>query len=234
MPFLVRVICVRETSWTLGPWPRKRVETMNKATVRFPGYRIFMSCSLLFPLLYSCAVQVAPSPTAMPSQEEEALSQDYVIGPEDSVEVQVWKNPDLSRTVTVRPDGKISLPLIGDVLAAGQTATQLTEAVTEKLKTYYKEPAQVTIIVTQVNSYAIYVLGEVKTQGKQVVRSGTTFLQAISLAGGFTTFAAKNKITLRRRGADGKESAILIRYKDVMAGQQANLILKPSDTIIVP
>jgi len=99
----------------------------------------------------------------MPSQEEEALLQDYVIGSEDSVEVQVWKNPDLSRTVTVRPDGKISLPLIGDVQAAGQTATQLTEAVTEKLKTFYKEPAQVTVIVSQVNSYAIYVLGEVHT-----------------------------------------------------------------------
>jgi polysaccharide export outer membrane protein len=150
------------------------------------------------------------------------------------VEVQVWKNPDLSRTVTVRPDGKISLPLIGDVQAAGQTAAQLTEAVTEKLKTYYKEPAQVTVIVTQVNSYAIYILGEVRGQGKHVVRSGTTFLQAISLAGGFTPFASTSKITLRRRGADGKESAILIRYKDVLAGRQANLVLKPGDTIIVP
>src|SRR5215468_9139902 len=192
---------------------------MNKATVSVKWCRTLVGCSLLFPLLYACSAQVPSSPTAMPSQEEEALSQDYVIGPEDSVEVQVWKNPDLSRTVTVRPDGKISLPLIGDVLAAGQTATQLTEAVTEKLKTYYKEPAQVTIIVTQVNSYAIYVLGEVKTQGKQVVRSGTTFLQAISLAGGFTPFASKNKITLRRKSDDGKETVLLIRYKDVLAGQ---------------
>jgi polysaccharide export outer membrane protein len=207
---------------------------MNKATVRFPWCRIFMSCSLLFPLLYACSAPVAPSPTAMPSQEAEALSQDYVIGPEDSVEVQVWKNPDLSRTVTVRPDGKISLPLIGDVLAAGQTATQLTEAVTEKLKAYYKEPAQVTVIVNQVNSYAIYVLGEVKTQGKQVVHSGTTFLQALSLAGGFTPYASTSKITLRRRDSTGRETVIPIRYKDVLTGRQANLVLKPGDTIIVP
>jgi len=170
----------------------------------------------------------------MPSQEEEALSQDYVIGSEDSVEVQVWKNPDLSRTVTVRPDGKISLPLIGDVPAAGQTAAQLTEAVTEKLKTYYKEPAQVTVIVSQVNSYAIYVLGEVHTQGKHLVRSGTTFLQAVSLAGGFTPFASTSKIALRRRGSAGKETSMSIRYKDVLAGYQANLVLKPGDTIIVP
>ena len=207
---------------------------MNKATVRFPWCRTFVSCSLLFPLLYACSAQVAPSPTAMSSQEEDALSQDYVIGADDSVEVQVWKNPDLSRTVTVRPDGKISLPLIGDVSAAGQTATQLTEAVTEKLKVYYREPAQVTVIVSQVNSYVIYVLGEVKTQGKQVVHSGTTFLQAVSLAGGFTQFASTSKITLRRRDSTGKETAIAIRYKDVLTGRQANLVLKPGDTIIVP
>jgi polysaccharide export outer membrane protein len=118
--------------------------------------------------------------------------------------------------------------------AAGQTATQLAEAVTEKLKVYYKEPAQVTVIVNQVNSYAIYVLGEVRTQGRHVVRTGTTFLQAVSLAGGFTPFAATSKITLRRHGSTGKETVIPIRYKDVLAGQQANLILKPGDTIIVP
>ena len=207
---------------------------MNKTTMKVKLCRTLVGCSLLFPLLYACSVQVAPSSTSMPSQEEEALSQDYVIGSEDSVEVQVWKNPDLSRTVTVRPDGKISLPLIGDVPAAGQTATQLTEAVTEKLKTYYKEPAQVTVIVSQVNSYAIYVLGEVRTQGKHVVRSGTTFLQAVSLAGGFTPFASTSKIALRRRGSAGKETSMPIRYKDVLAGYQANLVLKPGDTIIVP
>ena len=207
---------------------------MNKVIVRVKLCRVLLCCCLLLPLLYSCSTPVGPSLTAIPSGEEEWPSQDYIIGSEDSVEVHVWKNPDLSRTVTVRPDGKISLPLIGDVQAAGQSAAQLTEAVTEKLKTYYKEPAQVTIIVHEVNSYAIYVLGEVKGQGKHVVRSGTTFLQAISLAGGFTPFASKNKITLRRKGSDGKEMALLIRYKDALASQQANLILKPGDTIIVP
>jgi polysaccharide biosynthesis/export protein len=207
---------------------------MNKTTMRVKLCRTLVGCSLLFPLLYACSAQVVSSPTSMPSQEEEALSQDYVIGSEDSVEVQVWKNPDLSRTVTVRPDGKISLPLIGDVPAAGHTATQLTEAVTEKLKIYYKEPAQVTVIVSQVNSYAIYVLGEVHTQGKHLVRSGTTFLQAVSLAGGFTPFASTSKIALRRRGSAGKETSMSIRYKDVLAGYQANLVLKPGDTIIVP
>ena len=207
---------------------------MNKVIAWVKLCRVLLCCSLLLPLLYACSTSVAPALPATPSGEEALPSQDYIIGSEDSVEVQVWKNPDLSRTVTVRPDGKISLPLIGDVQAAGQSAAQLTEAVTEKLKTYYKEPAQVAVIVHQVNSYAIYVLGEVKGQGKHVVRSGTTFLQSISLAGGFTPFASKNKITLRHRSGDGKETVLLIRYKDVLAGQQANLILKPGDTIIVP
>jgi len=207
---------------------------MNKAIVRVTWCRALLGCSLLLPLLYACSAPVAPSRIPAPSGEAEAPSPDYELGSEDSVEVQVWKNPDLSRTVIVRPDGKISLPLVGDVHAAGLTASQLTEAVTEKLKAYYKEPAQVTVIVHQVNSYAIYMLGEIRGQGKHVVRSGTTFLQAISIAGGFTQFASTSKIILRRRAADGQESVIPIRYKDVLGGQQANLILKPGDTIIVP
>jgi polysaccharide export outer membrane protein len=206
---------------------------MQKVIVRVKWYRALLGCVLLFPLLYACSTPTGPALLATPPGEEQPSS-DYIIGAEDTVEVQVWKNPDLSKVVTVRPDGKISLPLIGDVPAAGHTAAQLAEAVTEKLQVYYREPAQVTVIIAQINSYAIYLLGEVNTQGKQVVKSGTTFLQAISLAGGFSQFASLNKITLRRRSPEGKESVVSIRYKDVLAGRQANLILKPGDTIIVP
>ena len=188
---------------------------------------------VLVALLCSCAQEAIPLPAAdLPG--DEAVSQNYQIGPEDKVEVQVWKNADLSKTVTVRPDGKISLPLIGDVQAAGLTVVQLTEAVTEKLQTYYKEPAQVTVIIDEVNSYAIYVLGEVTGQGKRIVRTGTTFLQAISLAGGFTPFASKNKITIRRKLGDGKEVSIPIRYTDVLDGKQSNIVLKPGDVVVVP
>lgn len=194
-------------------------------------YRIYLGWMLLLPLLYSCTPPVPPA--TLPG-DATSLIEDYALGAEDSVEVQVWKNADLSRTVTVRPDGKISLPLIGDVQAAGLTATQLAESVTEKLKAYYKEPAQVTVIVNPVNSYTIYMLGEIRSQGKQQVRSGTTFLQAISLAGGFSQFASTNRIVLRRRDSDGREIAIPIRYKDILAGNQANMVLKPGDTIIVP
>jgi polysaccharide export outer membrane protein len=176
------------------------------------------------------AVQLQPLQMA----EDQAIPGDYLIGPEDVVEVMVWKNPDLSRVVTVRPDGKISLPLIGDVQAAGRTAPQLTAGITEQLKPYYKEPPQVSIIVQQVNSYAIYFLGQVAAPGKYVVKTGTTFLQAVALAGGFTEFASTNKIVLRRRVNGGKEAAIGIRYKDVISGKQKNIVLKPGDTIIVP
>src|SRR5215510_11625821 len=207
---------------------------MNKIIVKVKLCRALLCCNLLLPLLYACSAPLAPSLTAPPSGEEELLAQDYIIGSEDSIEVQVWKNADLSKTVTVRPDGKISLPLIGDVQAAGLTAEQLTEAVTEKLQTYYKEPAQVTVIIHEVNSYAIYVLGEVNKQGKYVVRTGTTLLQAISLAGGFTPFASKNKMTLRRKAADGKDVSIPLRYTDILAGQQSDMVLKSGDVVVVP
>jgi polysaccharide export outer membrane protein len=163
------------------------------------------------------------------------MTQDYLIGAEDIIEVMVWKNPDLSRVVNVRPDGRISLPLIGDVQAAGLTAIQLRDSISESLKNYYKQTPEVSVIVNQVNSYAIYVLGEVRTPGKYVVKSGTTFLQAVTLAGGFTDFASKSNILLRRRGiGDAQETAIGIAYKDVLVGKQSNILLKPGDTIIIP
>lgn len=204
---------------------------MSTVAMTVTRYRVYLSGMLLLPLLYACTPPITPGP--LPS-EPALTAEEYALGAEDSVEIHVWKNPDLSRTVTVRPDGKISLPLIGDVQAAGLTATQLAESVTEKLKVYYKEPAQVTVIVNPVNSYTIYMLGEIRNQGRQQVRSGTTFLQAVSLAGGFTQFASTNRIVLRRRGNDGREIAIPIRYKDVLAGTQPNLVLKPGDTIVVP
>lgn len=185
---------------------------------------------LVLPLCGACT----PSVTSPPPAPAVETVQEYLLGPEDVVDVQVWKNPDLTRVVHVRPDGKISLPLVGDVQAAGLTATQLAEKITEKLKEFYKELPQVTIIVQQVNSYAIYVLGEVRNQGKHLVRTGTTFLQALTIAGGFTQFASTNKVVIRRRNAEGKEVSIPLRYKDIVAGSQGNLTLRPGDVIIVP
>jgi len=148
----------------------------------------------------------------------------------------VWKNTELSKTVAVRPDGKISLPLIGDVVAVGRTTSQLADAISGKLKEY-KENPQVSIIVSQVNSYAIYVLGEVARPGKFPLKSKTTILQAVTLAGGFTTTAARNKLVVFRFSESGeKDVKIKASYDDIVLrdGAGQNITLKPGDTLVVP
>lgn len=168
--------------------------------------------------------------------QAKAPSQDYLIGPEDVLEILVWKNADLSRVVNVRPDGKFSLPLIGDVQAAGRTTVQLAEQIIEKLMAYYKERPHVSIVVQQVNSYAFYILGEVRNPGRHIMKGGATILQGITLAGGFTEFASTNKILLLRieNSNNNKEIRMKVRYKDIISGKQDNILLKPGDTIIVP
>jgi polysaccharide biosynthesis/export protein len=198
--------------------------------MRYAGLVIY---SLLAIMMISCAQQgpqIAHLPVDLPASADD----DYVIGSEDTIEVLVWKNADLSRVVNVRPDGKISLPLIGDVQAAGLTVTQLNTEITEKLKKYYKEPPQVSVILQQVNSYSIYILGEVRNPGKYLVKSGTTFLQAITLAGGFTEFASKNKVMVRRKNNDNSEKVISIKYHDILSGLQNNVMMFPGDTILIP
>jgi len=161
---------------------------------------------------------------------------DYIIGPEDILDITVWKNAELSKTVTVRPDGRISLPLIGDVVAVGRTADQLANAISGKLKEY-KENPQVSIIVSQVNSYVIYVLGEVARPGKFPLKSKTTILQAITIAGGFLPAAARNKLVVFRFGENGeKDEKIRASYDDIVLrdGAGQNITLKPGDTLVVP
>jgi polysaccharide export outer membrane protein len=131
------------------------------------------------------------------------VTPDYIMGPEDVLEITVWKNADLSKQVQVRPDGRISLPLIGDVSAVGRTAAQLTEEISARLKSYMENPT-VSILVREVNSYQIYVLGEVNAPGKYPLKSKTTLLQAITIAHGFTQVAARNKIVVFRFGKDGE------------------------------
>jgi polysaccharide export outer membrane protein len=171
---------------------------------------------------------------AIPPEPISAPQSVYQFKPEDVVEIMVWKNPDLSREVIVRPDGKISLPLIGDVQAAGVTAEELAAAITQKLVVYYKDPPEVSVIVKQFKNPTIYILGNVNTQGKFEVRNGTTFLQAISLAEGFNEFASRNKLILRRKLPNGEELTIRLRYKDIVSGREENLMLQHGDTIIVP
>jgi polysaccharide export outer membrane protein len=147
--------------------------------------------------------------------------------------ITVWKEPDMSATLPVRPDGKISLPLLDDVQAAGLTPLQLKESVTEKLKKYIADP-RVTVVVTAMNSQRIYVLGEVTHTGAMPLLPNMTMLQAISSAG-FTQFANLKAIYLLRT-QDGQQTKIRFNYKDAIKGRdtQQNIVLRPGDTIVVP
>lgn len=158
----------------------------------------------------------------------------YVIGAEDVVNINVWKEPEVSRTVPVRPDGKISLPLIDDVQAAGLAPFQLTAVITEKLKKYLTDP-QVTVIVTAINSRRIYILGEVNRSGAYQLLPNMTILQALSGAGGFSQFANLKGIYVLRE-ENGKQIKFPFNYKEVIKGDRPdqNIVLKPGDTIVVP
>jgi polysaccharide export outer membrane protein len=164
-----------------------------------------------------------------------AIDPNYVIGAQDVLlDVSVWKEPDLSRQVPVRPDGKISLPLLNDVQAAGMTPTQLAAQITSGLDKFMTSP-QVTVIVSQINSQRIYILGEVSRAGAYVMLPGMTVLQALSNAGGFTAFSnVKNIYVLRQE--NGKQQKYFFNYKDVISGKKVeqNIELKAGDTIVIP
>jgi polysaccharide export outer membrane protein len=158
----------------------------------------------------------------------------YVIGPQDVLDVNVWKEPDMTRIVPVRPDGKITLPLINDVEAAGSTPQQLAATVTERLRKFITEP-QVTVIVTQINSQRVFVVGEVLRAGAFPLVPGTTVLQALASAGGFTTFANVKKIHVMRM-VNGKHIELPFNYREVLKGDNPdqNIKLEPGDTVVVP
>jgi len=173
------------------------------------------------------------SPSVPPSLADPSET-DYILGEEDHIEVLVWKNEELSRTVFIRPDGKISLPLIGDVQAAGLTPNELKDSIKVLLRRYKKAP-EVSIIVREINSLSIFLIGEVLRPGKIQLRSQTTLLQAITLAGGFTEYADRKKIVVLRK-ENGVERRLSINYNDILSGKhsEANVLLKRGDTILVP
>jgi polysaccharide export outer membrane protein len=168
--------------------------------------------------------------------EKDALivTPEYYIGPEDVLEISVWRNADLSKQVAVRPDGRISLPLLGDIEANGLTPAELTSVIATRLKQFKETPA-VSIIVQQVNSYAFYVLGEVGSPGRYPLKSKTTLLQAITMASGFTQTAARNRVVVFRP-REGKEEKLKASYLDIVMkdARNQNVLLKPGDTIVVP
>jgi polysaccharide export outer membrane protein len=158
---------------------------------------------------------------------------EYRMGPEDVLRISVWENAQLTLDLVVRPDGKISMPLIQDVTAEGQTAAELAKTIQQRLVTFIKEP-QVSIILLQVNAPKYYVIGNVTRPGTYPLRSETSILQALSLAGGFTQFASLRSIKLIRNTA-GKQEVRKVNYnKMIDEGGEGNYLLKSGDTIVVP
>jgi polysaccharide biosynthesis/export protein len=174
----------------------------------------------------------APAPGA-PNTAAGQASTSYVIGPSDMLTVTVWKEPTLSGNILVRPDGMITMSLIGDVQAAGLTPLQLADQIAVKLKKFIQDP-NVSVVVGEVHSKVIYLLGEVGKKGPVEMTSGMTLLDAIAAAGGLTDYANAKKMYILRDEA-GKHEKILVHYKEALKGDsQFNLILEPGDTIVVP
>lgn len=161
-------------------------------------------------------------------------SPSFLIGPNDILSIYVWKEPELTREVTVMPDGRVTFPLAGDIVAQGQTVTQLKKTITQKLEKYVTA-AEVTVIVRESRSQMIYAIGKVARPGPYPLTAGMTILQALSTAGGFTEWADQKNIMIMRRQA-GKEIQIPFNYKEFTSGQnlEKNILLHPGDTIVVP
>jgi polysaccharide export outer membrane protein len=184
------------------------------------------------------AQQASPVSTTpgspVPASAPPAIS-DYVIGPEDLLQITVWKNESLSRELAVRPDGKISMPLLHDIQAAGLTPMQLQEKLSTALGEFMPNP-EVAVTVTDVRSYRISVLGEVVKPGVLQLKSDTTVLEAIALAGGFRDFASPSKIVILRKNGDGQTHKIPFNYNRVVKDNRAegNVTLKSGDVVVVP
>ena len=169
-----------------------------------------------------------PAAAAAPA----VTDQEYHIGPQDMLQIDVWKEPEITRSVPVRPDGKISLPLLHDVQAAGFTAMQLATNIRDGLAKYLNNP-QVTVTVTQINSRRVFVTGEVNKSGAIPLLPGMTVLQALASSGGFTQFAREKNIYILR-SENGKQVKLPYNYKDVLKGTKEDVPLQAGDVIVVP
>jgi polysaccharide biosynthesis/export protein len=187
-------------------------------------------------LLLLIAAQAFSQQGSAPATAPNASANDtnYVIGPDDVLMVDVWKEKELSGSVPVRPDGKISLPLLNDVQAAGLTPMQLMNDLSEKLKKYVTDP-HVTVTVTTINSRKVYILGEVTRPGAFALLPDMTVLQALTSAGGPTPYAKTSKIYVLRN-QNGAQTKLAFNYKVVVKGgsPEQNILLKPGDTVVVP
>jgi polysaccharide export outer membrane protein len=181
------------------------------------------------------AVSSAESPANQPDSNKAAPADpSYIIGSADILEIQVWKEPDFSRQALVRPDGKITLPLVGDLQVSGMTTMALKELLTEKLKDFIDSP-EVTVILVESRSKNFYIIGKVTQPGTYPLMKDMTVLQAISVAGGLGEWADADSIRIIRKSG-GTENILPFDYKKVISGKnlEQNIVLQPNDTIVVP
>jgi polysaccharide export outer membrane protein len=189
--------------------------------------------------LVGCVSPMSPTVEAREAAAQTALvsppdQERYLLGPEDIIEVSVWKEPDMTKQLVVQPDGKIYYPLVGEIRAAGKTVKQLQEEISKRLEKFVTD-ASVTVILLKTQFYKFYVTGKVNKPGEFLVGRPTTVLQAIAMAGGLTPFASPKDIKVVRR-VSGQDEIYNFDYKDVSRGQllYQNITLQPGDTIVVP
>ena len=204
---------------------------MYSAKCKFP-----LRIALVAALLAGCASNLRESPTAFELEDSaQRASQEYLIGPRDRLTITVWRQPDLSAEVEVRLDGKISVPLLDDIVAADRTALELKDEITRRLSDYVVSP-RVTVVVSEIQSKVVYMMGEITTAGAFPYSPQMRVIDAISLAGGFSAFSGKNRIKVIRRRPDGTAQEFLFNYDTYIKGTNLdqNILLLPGDRIVVP
>jgi polysaccharide export outer membrane protein len=216
---------------------------MRTSRVVSQSRRLLVSLTLWAMAIASAAPATAqiPTPTGAPTQPQAPVAApgvqvpgEYVIGPEDVLGINFWRDTDMTGDVTVRPDGRITLPLIGDITAAGLTPEQLKSEITKAASKLIEDPS-VTVIVRAINSRKVFITGQVATPNAYPLTRDLTVMQLITLAGGLTEFADKKNITVLRT-ENGQQRVFKFNYNDVSKGKglSQNIILKPGDTVVVP
>jgi polysaccharide export outer membrane protein len=192
-------------------------------------------CTLCASILQSQSTASIDTPPPSVPAASTPHNDSFVIGNDDVLAVNVWKEPDISKSVPVRSDGRISLPLVGEVQATGQTPLKLETEIAAKLKNYISEP-EVTVIVQQINSQKFNVLGMVARPGSYVLANSPRVLDAIALAGGFRDFAKQKSIYVLRQNPDGSQSRLAFNYKEAIKGvkPEQNVNLQARDIVVVP
>jgi polysaccharide export outer membrane protein len=190
---------------------------------------LLLTAALSAPLSPLAAQADAPTPTRLHGATPTSGS--YVLGPEDLIEVFVWKEPELSTTVTIRPDGMITLPLAGELQASGATPADLADTIADRLKQYMDRPL-VTVVVKQINSPKISVLGEVRRPGRYLLLQTTSVLDAIAMGGGFTEFASRDEVVVLRPAPNGQQQRFRVNVKRMVNDNgQRPFTLKPGDVV---